>query len=88
MTLLNVTPCVLIVPIDVDRDTIQEFNGRTFPTVESFKLAFQERTEKFDYELHPLEDFCTMVNDELGFNDVENWIGYVYIEEDFNTLLR
>jgi hypothetical protein len=80
-------PCVFIVPIDVDRETIQEFDGRTYRSVESFKLDFQEKTENYDYQLHSLKDFVTMVNDDLGFDDVNNWIGYVFIDEDFNTLL-
>jgi hypothetical protein len=81
------TPCIFIVPIDVDRETIQEFDGRTYRSVESFKLDFQEKTENYDYKLHSLKDFVTMVNDDLGFDDVNNWIGYVFIDEDFNTLL-
>jgi hypothetical protein len=81
------TPCIFIVPIDVDRETIQEFDGRTYRSVESFKLDFQEKTENYDYQLHSLKDFVTMVNDDLGFDDVNNWIGYVFIDEDFNTLL-
>ena len=81
------TPCIFIVPIDVDRETIQEFDGRTYRSVESFKLDFQEKTENYDYQLHTLKDFVTMVNDDLGFDDVNNWIGYVFIDEDFNTLL-
>jgi|688.fasta_scaffold1413792_2 hypothetical protein len=81
------TPCIFIVPIDVDRETIQEFDGRTYRSVESFKLDFQEKTENYDYQLHTLKDFVRMVNDDLGFDDVNNWIGYVFIDEDFNTLL-
>jgi hypothetical protein len=81
------TPCIFIVPIDVDRETIQEFDGRTYRSVESFKLDFQEKTENYDYQLHTLKDFVKMVNDDLGFDDVNNWIGYVFIDEDFNTLL-
>jgi hypothetical protein len=81
------TPCIFIVPIDVDRETIQEFDGRTYRSVQSFKLDFQEKTENYDYQLHTLKDFVTMVNDDLGFDDVNNWIGYVFIDEDFNTLL-
>jgi hypothetical protein len=81
------TPCVFIVPIDVDRETIQEFDGRTYRSVQSFKLDFQEKTENYDYQLHTLKDFVRMVNDDLGFDDVNNWIGYVFIDEDFNTLL-
>lgn len=80
-------PCVFIVPIDVDRETIQEFDGRTYRSVQSFKLDFEEKTENYDYQLHSLKDFVTMVNDDLGFDDVNNWIGYVFIDEDFNTLL-
>jgi hypothetical protein len=80
-------PGVFIVPIDVDRETIQEFDGRTYRSVQSFKLDFQEKTENYDYQLHTLKDFVTMVNDDLGFDDVNNWIGYVFIDEDFNTLL-
>jgi hypothetical protein len=81
------TPCIFIVPIDVDRETIQEFDGRTYRSVESFKLDFQEKTENYDYQLHTLKDFVRMVNDDLGFDDVNNWIGYVFIDEYFNTLL-
>jgi hypothetical protein len=81
------TPCIFIVPIDVDRETIQEFDGRTYRSVQSFKLDFQEKTENYDYQLHTLKDFVRMVNDDLGFDDVNNWIGYVFIDEDFNTLL-
>lgn len=90
------TPCIFIVPIDVDRETIQEFDGITYISVESFKLDFQEKTQNienieidwdYDYQLHTLKDFVKMVNDDLGFDDVNNWIGYVFIDEDFNTLL-
>jgi hypothetical protein len=85
-----VTSCILVIPNETDRDIVEQFDGNTYPTIESFNSELKEKIadydENIDY-LFTLKDFVIMVNNE-NFNDVENWIGYVYIEENFNTLLR